>query len=145
MRRDHFTLTLENEATGTSEPPSLVLAYEGPAGTLTARLDVAGGPLEAGDVDASYRLQDPVDADGATGVFGLTRRLTGEYLLETHADIDTVHSLVEAARDDGGSYRVRLERPDAEDLVFEKETLLVYDGDGNLRRTDSLIPSGIEL
>ncbi len=145
MRRDHFTLAIENDDAGVAEPPSLVLTYEGPAGNLTARLAAGGDLPDGNDVDASYRLQDPIDAEDATGVFGLTRRLTGEYLIETQADAGTVDSLVGAARDGGGSYRIRIERTGADEVVLEKETLLVYDADGNLLRKDSLIPSGIEL
>ena len=35
--------------------------------------------------------------------------------------------------------------PGAGDVGLEKETLLVYDSDGNLLRGQSLIPSGVEL
>lgn len=145
MRRDHFTLAVENNDPERAGLPTLVLTYEGPAGNLTARLTVGGDLPDGGEIDASFRLQDPIDAPGATGVFGLTRRLTGEYFLETTAEAETVRSLVDAARAQGGSYRVRIERPGAGDVVLEKETLLVYDTDGNLLRKDSLIPSGVEL
>jgi len=145
MRRDHFTLAVEDADPGAAAPPSLVLTYEGPAGDLTARLTAEGGLPDGGEVDASFRLQDPIDAAGATGVFGLTRRLTGEYLLETNAGADAVRSLVAAARAEGGAYRVRIERPGAGDVALEKETLLVYDPEGNLLRKDSLIPGGVEL
>jgi hypothetical protein len=140
MRRDHFTLAVEN-----NDPPTLVLTYEGPGGNLTARLTVNGDLPDGGEVDATFRLRDPIDAPDATGVFGLTRRLTGEYLLETDAEAETVRSLVDAARAEGGSYRVRIDRPGADDVVLGKETLLVYGAEGNLLRKDSLIPSGVEL
>jgi hypothetical protein len=145
MRRDNFTLAVEADDPATAEPPLLVLRYEGTAGALTARL-TAGGDLPDGEeVDASYRLHDPIDANNATGVFSFTRRLTGEYLLEANAGANAVRSLVDAARAGSGSYRVRIERPRAGDVTLDKETLLVYDSDGNLLRKDSLIPSGVEL
>jgi hypothetical protein len=140
MRRDHFTLTVEHVDPRGTDPPSLGVRYDGPAGTLTAHLAADGSLPSGDDVDAAFRH---VDAD--TGVFSLTRRLTGEFLLEAHADPEDVRALVAAARDRGGSYRIRIERPSDDDVVIEKETLLVYDPDGNLLRKDSLIPSGVEL
>ncbi|PSQ33267.1 hypothetical protein BRD09_01505 [Halobacteriales archaeon SW_10_68_16] len=143
MRRDHFTLTVDDA--GEEAPPSLVLSYDGPAGELTERLTAEGSVPEGEDVDPAFRLQESADADDARGVFSLTRRLTGEYLLEAVAEVSAVRSLVDAARAWGDTYRIRIERPDAEAVVLESGTLLVYDADGNLRRTDSLIPSGVEL
>lgn len=152
MRRDHFTLTVD--VAGEVAPPALVLTYEGPAESLTDHLTEENGLLEDELVDASFRMKsdDPeggdevVDEPGAgRGVFSLTHRLTGEYILEAGADAADVHSLIDAARAEGGTYRIRIERPDGEAVVFVTEALLVYDVDGNLRRKDSLIPSGVEL
>lgn len=156
MRRDHITLTVDE--TGAVAPPGLVLTYEGPPGSLTDRLTSDDALLEDELVDASFRMQSD-DAEGdaedwddghdpfetGSGVFSLTHRLTGEYILEAGADTADVRSLVDAARSEGGSYRIRIERPEEENVVFVAEALLVYDVDGNLRRTDSLIPSGVEL
>jgi len=156
MRRDHFTLTVDEA--GAVAPPALVLTYEGPAGSLTSRLTEDDEVLDDDLVDASFRRKPP-DTEGGdeateegdgepgarTGVFSLTHRLTGEYILEAVADTAAVRSLIDAARAEGGSYRVRIERPDEEDVVFVTEALLVYDVDGNLLRKDSLIPSGVEL
>ena len=61
----------------------------------------------------------------------------------------SVLDIVETAR--GGSddheacYRVVVRQGDEDVAVYEKETLLVYDDDGNLLRQHSLIPSGVEL
>ncbi len=143
MRRDHFTLTVDDA--GEANPPSLVLTYDGPAGELTDRLTAGGSVPDGEDVDPAFRLQESADEGDARGVFSLTRRLTGEYLLEAGGDVSAVRSLVDAARAGGGTYRIRIERPDAEDVVLETGTLLVYDANGNLRRKDSLIPSGVEL
>ena len=140
MRRDNFTLT-----TATLEgKPTLTLDYQGPAGNLTARLADAGGLPAADEVDAGFRLQDPPGED-PDGVFSLTRRTNGEYLLEVNALASEIRSLVEAARDAGGQYRVNIERPDGETVTFSKETLLVYDAEGNLLRGNSLIPSGVQM
>jgi len=148
MRRDYFTLTADTEPWKTegSTLPTLAVTYDGPEGDLTARLTADGSLLTAPDVDVSYRRQP--NAEGAdSGVLSLTARLTGEYLLEVDAAADTVDSLVEAAREVPGEegYRVRIERPDADPITYDKRVLLVYDGDGNLERERSLIPSGVEL
>lgn len=150
MRRDHFTLTVDE--TGGVAPPALVLTYEGPAGSLTDRLTEGDAVLDDELVDASFRTQsaDPGgEEDGGdfagSGVFGLTHRVTGEYILEAGAEAADVRSLVDAAQAESGSYRVQIERPDEPDVAFVTETLLVYDVDGNLRRKESLIPSGVEL
>ncbi len=147
MRRDHFTVTAENTAPETDAMPTLAVTYSGPAGTLTARLESATGALPDGeDVDAAFRLQAPADAEDATGVFSLSRRLTGDFVLEANAVAEAVFALVDAARrGDGTEYRIRIERSGADDVVIRKETLLVYDNEGSLLRQHSLIPSGVEL
>ncbi|MEF8782828.1 MAG: DUF5793 family protein [Haloarculaceae archaeon] len=145
MRRDHFTLAVEHVDSQSTDPPTLAVLYEGPAGNLTARLTATGEAPGSEDVDSAFRLQGPVAAEDSPGVFSLSRRLTGEYLLEAKADAAAVRALIDAARERGGSYRIRIERPGADDIVLDKETLLVYDPDGNLLRQESLIPSGVEL
>lgn len=145
MRRDHFTLNTTNTDPDATDEPTLHIAYDGPAGNLTARLQDDTGQLPSSDdVDATFRLQDSLD-DDATGVFSLARRLTGEYLLEVDTDVGSIVDLVEAARDAGGHYRIRIERPGASTVTLQLETLLVYDEEGGLRRQNSLIPSGVEL
>lgn len=145
MRRDHFTLSAENLAPEAAEAPTLTVSYSGPPGTLTARLDAeTGTPPSGNDVDATYRLLP--DDDSQVGVFALSRRVTGDYVLEANGDADEIYTLVDAARErDDTTYRIRIERSGAGDVVMDKETLLVYDEDGNLLRQHSLIPSGVEL
>ncbi|MFT4923049.1 MAG: hypothetical protein ACI8XM_002271 [Haloarculaceae archaeon] len=150
MRRDHFTLAVTNIDPRSDDPPSdgpptVVLTYEGPAGNLTAHLAADGEPPVGDEVDVAFRLQDPIDADESSGVFSLTHRLTGQYFLEAHAQTADLLALVDTAREDEGAYRIHIERPGAEDILLEKETLLVYDPEGSLLRQDSLIPSGVEL
>ena len=92
-------------------------------------------------------MQDDPD-DDTTGVFSLTHRITGEYLLEVNADATDVLDLVDAARDrgeDDASYRIQVERADENPVVYEMDALLVYDKEGDLLRQHSLIPSGVEL
>jgi hypothetical protein len=147
MRRDHFTLSAENLAPEAAEAPTLTVSYSGPPGTLTARLEAeTGTPPSGDDVDATYRLLPAEDGPDETGVFALSRRLTGDFVLEANADADEIFALVDAARErDDTVYRVRIERSGADDVVMDKETLLVYDDNGSLLRQHSLIPSGVEL
>jgi hypothetical protein len=147
MRRDHFTLSAEHLDGQSDDEPTLVVSYSGPPGTLTARLEAeTGTPPSGDDVDASFRLlPDDDGADGA-GVFGMSRRLTGDFVLEANANAEDIFALVDAAREaDETAYRIRLERPGAQPLVLDMEALLVYDDGGSLLRQQSLIPSGVEL
>lgn len=145
MRRDHFTLTTANVDEDSGEP-GIRLEYDGPADSLTAAMhDEEGNVPDGGDVDVGFRLQEPHDNPDATGVFSLTRRLTGEYLLESNADAADVFGVVDAARERDGRYHVHIARAGDERLTLEKETLLVYDTEGGLLRGQSLIPGGVEL
>lgn len=144
MRRDYFTLAVQTH--GDDEQPVAHIRFDGPADILTERLT----PDE--DVDVAFRYQTRVDADDATGVFSVTDRMTGDFVLEANADADAVLDLVGAAREYGqatsdsdGCYSVSVTEDGQPVFETEKRTLLVYDNDGSLRRQHSLIPSGVEL
>lgn len=144
MRRDQFEATVRADEEG---PPILEITYEGPEESLDTRLMPMGEDLQATDIDASYRLFAHLDEDPDTeGVFSLTHRLTGEYLLEVNVPAGDVENAVSAARniDEGPSYRVVVQSASGE-TDYELDTLLVYDPDGDLLRQHSLIPSGVEL
>lgn len=146
MRRDHFTLTATHTDPSTDGVPTLRLEYSGPGGTLTAALEDGSGAVPDGeDVDAAFRLQTPPEADGASGVFSISRRLTGEYIFESTGEASDILDVVAAAREDAGKYRLRIERPGGSPVTLHLETLLVYDPSGELLRQRSLIPSGVEL
>jgi hypothetical protein len=155
MRRDYFELAVEHadwvEADGDPEQPTVRIDFHGPEGLLRDRLtDAAGEPLDASETDVSFRLRD--GDDESTGVVAVTNRVTGEFVLELNEAADDVLRFIRAAReygrhaDDGdGRYRVHV-AVDGDTLVdYEKRTFLVYDADGNLLRSESLIPSGVEL
>lgn len=145
MRRDNFTVSVQLPDT---DSPTITIEYTGPEENLTTQTTDDGGQVyPADEIDTAYRLQGPLDDSGVTGVFGLTHRVTGEYLLEVNVEPQTVFDLVSSARDtdDEGSYTVRIERTDSDLIEHEMESLLVYDSDGNLLRQRSLIPSGVEL
>jgi hypothetical protein len=148
MRRDYFTLHLGNvDSDGAAEKPAARIAFDGPSDVLQTRL------MEETDaVDVAYRLQTPLDVEDADGVFSITDRVTGEFLLEVNADATTVFELIDAARaygqqsnDTDGCYEVAITRDDETLFATDKRMLLVYDQDGDLRRQHSLIPSGVEL
>jgi hypothetical protein len=148
MRRDHFTLTTDNTDTDDPDQPTLSIRYDGPEETLTAQLGSEdGGLLSADEMDAALRLQGSVDASDAMGVFSLTHRITGEYLIEANVDATEIVDLVAATRNesDDQTYQIRIERNDGETVVYEMDSLIVYDEDGGLLRQYSLIPSGVEL
>jgi len=150
MRRDYVTLDVRYTGPEGDQLPTAVLTVEESADLLAERLVTADGEgLDADSIDVAFRLQTPVDDDDATGVFSLSNRVTGEFVLEVNTDVGPLLDLVETARDgsDGrdACYRVVVRQADADVAVCEKETLLVYDEGGNLLRQHSLIPSGVEL
>lgn len=150
MRRDYFALDVSNvDAAGM---PTVHVDFEGPEDQLRERLDDPDGdPLTADDVDIAYRIQGDIDAEEASGVVAVTNRVTGEFILELNADADTVFEFIGAAReygkgtDDERRYTVRVTAGDETLFEAEKATFLVYDGEGELRRGRSLIPSGVQL
>jgi hypothetical protein len=151
MRRDYVTLTVRLPDRDETDRPIVELAFDGPENLLEQRLQSSDGDTLSGeDVDVAYRLQTPVEDDDPTGVFSLTHRLTGEYLLEANVEADTILDLVNAAKaaadpdGRGGCYRIELQE-DGRSWQFDSGTLLVYDQSGSLLRQHSLIPSGVEL
>lgn len=147
MRRDNFQVTVRLPD-GEAGSPTLDIEYTGPATTLTTQLTTERGDLyPSEEIDTAFRVQEPLDSDDVMGVFSLTHRVTGEYLLEVNVEADTILDLVRAARgtDDNGSYRVCIERSDDDPIEHEMDSLLVYDSEGDLLRQHSLIPSGVEL
>ncbi|WP_299334006.1 DUF5793 family protein [Haloplanus sp.] len=156
MRRDHFELEAHNvDWVETNDPPAeprVVIDFDGPKETLTQRLTGTNGDLlDASETDVAFRLQDSLNASDATGVVGVTDRITGDFLLELNENADDVLRFVRAAREygqstgDAGKYAVTL-RVDGEPVTtYSKSTFLVYDANGSLLRSKSLIPSGVEL
>ena len=131
--------------------PRVYIDFHGSEDVLRDRLTGTDGQLlDAEETDVAFRLQGDPD-DDATGVVGVTNRLTGDFVLELNEDADDVLRFISAAREYGrhdgseGRYHVEID-VDGEPLVtYDKETFLVYDAEGNLLRHESLIPSGVEL
>ncbi|MFD1587604.1 DUF5793 family protein [Halorientalis brevis] len=146
MRRDYFTLGLRNVEDTADGQPTVHVEYNGPSDAFETRLT----PETA--VDVAFRFQTPVDDSGASGVFSIADRMTGEFVLEVNADATEILTLIDAARaygeatnDTDKGYSVLIERNGEQLFEAEKRTLLVYDQDGSLLRHHSLIPSGVEL
>jgi hypothetical protein len=158
MRRDYFELDVDNvtwvDGGGDPKKPLVRIDFRGPREELERRLsDPSGGYLDAGETDVAFRLQDPFDTTDAEGVVSVTNRITGDFVLELNQAADDVLAFIRAAREygrtavdsDDGRYRVEVSIDGDDVVVYEKQTFLVYDADGNLLRSHSLIPSGVEL
>lgn len=156
MRRDYFTLQVHDvdwvdEGT---EPtlPRLTIRYEGPTEPFREGFVRDDALIPKDEVDVAFRLQAPIEDPDATGVLSLTDRLTGDFLLELDATVDSIVRFIRGARRYGESvgnaddrYQIDVRIDEITQLTFEKRTLLVYHEDGTLLREHSLIPSGVEL
>ena len=157
MRRDHFELDVDDvdwvDTDGDPEKPHVSIDFHGAEDLLRERLTGTGDDLLAAEeTDVAFRLQGDHERDPeATGVVGVTNRITGDFVLELNEDADDVLRFIRAAREYGrasdgdGRYRVEIDVDGEELVAYEKETFLVYDAEGNLLRRESLIPSGVEL
>lgn len=157
MRRDYFELDVENvdwvESDGDPRKPTVRIDFQGPEEEFREQL--AGTDeqlLEAGEIDAAFRLQGSLDDAQAAGVVGVTNRITGDFILELNEEADDVLQFIRAAREYGqatgerdGRYRVEISIDGEPVVEYEKSTFLVYDNEGNLVRPKSLIPPGVEL
>lgn len=145
MRRDYFTLGLENVEDTTAGQPTVHIEFDGPTDGVSQRL------TPERDVDVAFRFQTPVDEMDADGVFSVADRMTGEFILEVNVDATEILTLIDAARAYGEAtngqecYSVRVDHDGESVFETDKRTLLVYDNDGSLLRQHSLIPSGVEL
>ncbi|MFB6165400.1 MAG: DUF5793 family protein [Haloarculaceae archaeon] len=146
MRRDYFTLESEHVADDADDRPTVRVGFDGPSDAFEQRLTAET------DVDVAFRLQTDLDEPDAHGVFGVTDRLTGEFVLEVNAEADRITELIDAAREFGQAsndaedcYRVVIEDRNGRRFETTKRVLLVYDRDGSLLRQHSLIPSGVEI
>jgi hypothetical protein len=156
MRRDYFELDVRNvewvDAGADPRKPTVHIDFRGPTELLEERLTGREDDLlDAGETDVAFRLQGPVDDAETAGVVSVTNRITGDFVLELNEEAGDVLRFIRAARaygqagGDDGCYDVEI-RVDGDPLVtYEKRTFLVYDAEGNLLRSESLIPSGVEL
>lgn len=158
MKRDHFELEVSNvawmERDDPPEQPRVRIDFHGVSDMLTDRVRTTDGELlSAAETDVAFRLQEPLEETGdARGVVSVTNRFTGDFILELNATADDVLRFIGAAREydrqsdtDDGSYRIDISIDGTQLLSHEKSVFLVYGDDGQLLRSESLIPSGVEL
>lgn len=156
MRRDYFTLEARNiewvEEDGEPQLPTVRVDFQGPETDLRAgftRQD--GSTLEAEETDISFRLQGEPDDGTAEGVVAVTNRVTGDFIFELNVDAEDVFRFLSAARryaeetEDTSRYRIELFLDGETFVTYEKDTFLVYTREGDLLRSQSLIPGGVEL
>lgn len=148
--RDYFTLDV---TTGERTKPQITVSFDGPSQQFMEQLGEDNGTvpsLDSDRLDVSYRMHDDSMAPGTSGVFAVTDRVTGDFILECNADAGTIDRLVTAARehDDSttdGQYQFTLTVNEQEALSCDRDLFLVYSTEGELLRQHSLIPSGVEL
>ncbi len=158
MRRDYFELEVDSvdwvDTDADPSRPHVYIDFHGPDGVLRDRLtDADGDLLDAEATDVAFRLRESHEEDPeAPGVVGVTNRITGEFIVELNEEADDVLRFIRAAREYGesvgdgaGEFAVEIAVDDDVLVTYQKETFLVYDAGGNLMRTESLIPSGVEL
>ena len=155
MRREHFTLEVSNvdwvETDGDAQQPTVTIDFSGPESVLRKRLTGPdGNVLDAAETDAALRLTGASDEE-AGAVVSVTNRVTGDFILELNVDASDVLRFIRAARgygergDGDGKYEVSIELDGEPFVTYDKRTFLVYDENGSLLRSKSLIPSGVEL
>lgn len=140
MKREQFDLDVVSPSADSPDCPTLAITYDGSIASLLDRLSTpADGGVGPDDVDVAFRLLDE-----QRGVLSVADRFTGRFLCELDAAADRVTDVVAAAEETDGRYRIELAGTD-DTWAVEKRTLLVYDADGHLLRTCSLIPGSVEL
>jgi hypothetical protein len=156
MRRDYFTLDARNvdwvEEGGEPQLPTVRVDFQGPETDLRDGFTKPDGSLLSDEeTDISFRLQgDPEDPD-TEGVVGVTNRVTGDFIFELNVAVEDVFAFLDAARryaeetEDTSRYRIELYLDGESFVTYEKDTFLVYTREGDLLRSQSLIPGGVEL
>lgn len=142
MRREHFTVETDPD----SDQQTLIVTFAGESAVLLERLE-DGSSADETEFDVSYR-RTPAE-DDTDGILGVADRMTGEFIFETPVNPDLVQRIIEETRasdeEEDPRYTLRIELPDADPIVAEQTTLLVYNSDGSLNRKASLIPGSVEI
>ena len=142
MMREQFSITTvtSDEGGASTDVPMVGIQFEGSPEVLRDRLeDNEGSIIDDSDIDVGFRKQNENE-----GVLSVAHRLSGMFVLELNADVSEIDSIVEAAESSDKRYQIEITVED-EQWTFEKGTLLVYDKNGQLLKTSSLIPGSVEL
>lgn len=156
MRRDYFTLEARHvdwvDEDAEPQLPTVRVDFQGPETDLRAGFTKRDGThLAASETDLAFRLQGDPDDPDARGVVAVTNRITGDFIFELNVAAEDVFRFITAARryaeetGDVSRYRIELYLDGEEYVSYEKGTFLVYNRSGNLLRSRSLIPGGVEL
>ena len=156
MRRDYFTLHARNvdwvDDGGEPHLPTVRVDFQGPETDLRRGFSKSDGSrLEADETDISFRFQGDPDEEDVEGVVAVTNRLTGDFIFELNVPAEDVFDFITAARryaeatEEESRYRIELYLDGEEFVTYEKGTFLVYTRNGDLLRSHSLIPGGVEL
>lgn len=156
MWRDQLSVGLKHTdgmTTGTStEQPCIVIVFDGPMRKMVERLkhnDREG--FSSADLEVHHRFQASEHPQGTSGVLAITDRVNGEYVLEVNTSTEFVEEFVSAMTeymketDTGPRYRVEARASGKRVASFETELFLVYEPGGQLLRSLSLVPDGIEI
>lgn len=132
--------------------PTLSLTSYRHHADLRDRLNGNGDELlPAKGIDVAFRYQSAATDADASGVLGVTNRMTGAYILEVTTAAELIHTVTDVAtryaETCGTDRRYTLQLGTESDLItsYDKRTLLVYAQDGTLLRQHSLIPTGVEI
>lgn len=156
MRREEFTLEtrhVDPESGAETAPlPTLRLEFDGPAAELRSAFEGADGtPLSESDLDVSLRLTSPFEATDPDGVLAVTNRLTGDFVCELNVATGRIFEFLAAAKRRGAAvdgsprFRVQFFAEGSPVRTNELDTFLVYTESGDLRESESLLPSSVEL
>ena len=130
--------------------PELVFQFDGDYETLIDQLPNTGtGGDYPEEIDVTFQLHSAVD-DSDRGTLALSDRTTGEYLIEMEVSANRIFEFVLSVHQyadkvgNEGEYGVTFEAENGTAMEYIVEPLLVYQMDGELYRSRSLIPTWVE-
>jgi len=156
MRREEFSLETRHvepeQGAATAPLPTLRLDFDGSAAELRSAFQGADGqPLSEEDIELSLRLTSDFEKPDPDGVLAVTNRLTGDFICELNVRAKEIFEFLAAAKRRGSAvegspkYRVQFFTKGNPIRTAELDTLLVYTKAGDLRESESLLPSSVEL
>lgn len=154
MDREQLSITVQHTDEGdtdSSKQPLLCITCHGPASDLNDALPTPDGEISGECIDVAVRLQPPVENEPERAVLSLSQRVTGQFILEAPLKTPRLWEFIDAANQYAAAvntehcFSLRVQTHDEHVAIHDKRTLLVYDSNGVLLRTQSLIPHSIEI